>query len=678
MSLFAFPAFGQELPIWNKSAADEVRNRELAIMQANNLLFEGDQFFQEGNKGAAVKAYRQALSLIPPGPRSEGFRDATTQRFAEAATGQAADLMKAGQQAEARSLVTEVLDPSIAPTNKTAKKLREQLGDIEFTNPLDDEAHKAAVGKVSRLLQEGHDYLSIGNYDMATLRFSEVLGLDRTNTAARKGLGLTAKQMAAYQDAAYDQTRATAMRGVAEGWATPDPNRRAPNLSRPDDGGLLSSGTGSPSISRKLSTITIPEFSVVNVTIRDVVNLMTQNALEYDPEGRGINFVLSNEGAFDALGGITLQLKAVPLSEILRYVTNHFQAKSLVETAAVRIIPVADDQTSVISRQFTVPADFFSAAPLPGLGDGGDDPFGSGGDDGIQFQRVDPVEFLKQNGIPFPEGSSALFNPSNSTLLVTNTLPHLTLVEQLVDSYRRSAPKMASIDVTVIEISQENLNELGFDWLIGPFEMSSRRGLEIAGAGTGVEGADFPIQADTGGAFGGNSVTNGLRSGTSVLSRDGVSSILEGNRGNTAVGPSPGIFAATGTLTDPQFQVVLRALSQKKGVDLMVKPNVVAKSNQSARVEVVREFPYPTEYDPPELPQTVGSTDGGGGFPVTPANPTAFTTRNVGLTLQVDPVIGPDNFTVDLNLTPEFVRFEGFVNYGSPITTAVPLATGEV
>lgn len=46
----------------------------------------------------------------------------------------------------------------------------------------------------------------------------------------------------------------------------------------------------------------------------------------------------------------------------------------------------------------------------------------------------------------------------------------------------------------------------------------------------------------------------------------------------------------TTILTDPEFQVVIRALSQKKGVDLMTSPSVTTKPGQRAVVEVVREF----------------------------------------------------------------------------------------
>ena len=59
---------------------------------------------------------------------------------------------------------------------------------------------------------------------------------------------------------------------------------------------------------------------------------------------------------------------------------------------------------------------------------------------------------------------------------------------------------------------------------------------------------------------------------------------------------APGIFGLAGVFTDPQFQVVVRALNQKKGVDLLSAPKVTTKSGQRAIIEVVREFRYPTLY----------------------------------------------------------------------------------
>jgi len=116
---------------------------------------------------------------------------------------------------------------------------------------------------------------------------------------------------------------------------------------------------------------------------------------------------------------------------------------------------------------------------------------------------------------------------------------------------------------------------------------------------------------------------------------------------------------------------VMRGLSQKKGVDLMSAPSVTTKSGTRATMEVTREFIYPTEFDPPQLPQGGGGNvtlGGGGGTQIaTPTTPTAFEMRRTGVILEAEPTVGADGNTIELTLAPEVTEFDGFINYGSPI-----------
>ncbi|MGI9113886.1 MAG: type II secretion system protein GspD, partial [Chthoniobacterales bacterium] len=234
-----------------------------------------------------------------------------------------------------------------------------------------------------------------------------------------------------------------------------------------------------------------------------------------------------------------------------------------------------------------------------------------------------------------------------------------------------------------------NLKELGFDWLLGQFNIGNQRvfgGGGVSGNGTAVNGANFPFVTPGGNVVGQFPVTAGNRSGDFAISANAIDALILGTGGAATV--APGIFGLSGVFTDPQFQVVIRALNQKKGVDLLSAPRVTTKSGQRAVIEIVREFRYPTQFQPPQIPQTVGSNFGNsssifnpitgafsnsgnssGNFPVTPTTPTAFETRNTGVTLEVEPVVGPDGVTIDLNLIPQVVEFEGFINYGSPIQT---------
>jgi general secretion pathway protein D len=119
---------------------------------------------------------------------------------------------------------------------------------------------------------------------------------------------------------------------------------------------------------------------------------------------------------------------------------------------------------------------------------------------------------------------------------------------------------------------------------------------------------------------------------------------------------------------------VIHALNQKKGVDLLSAPSVTTKSGQRAIIEVVRELRYPRTYTQPQIPSiasTAGTSIIGGNTTVpvvvTPTTPQDWETRNTGVTLEVEPVVGGDATTIDLNLIPQVVEFEGFINYGSPI-----------
>jgi Flp pilus assembly secretin CpaC len=105
--------------------------------------------------------------------------------------------------------------------------------------------------------------------------------------------------------------------------------------------------------------------------------------------------------------------------------------------------------------------------------------------------------------------------------------------------------------------------------------------------------------------------------------------------------------AVGGIFTADQTARTLRTLSLVKA-DFFSNPSVVAKSGQKAKVETVRELRYPTEFNP--------SKDEPGKFV-----PTAFETRNVGVTLEVEGIIQDD--WIDLRIAPKIVNFLGFIDY---------------
>ena len=92
---------------------------------------------------------------------------------------------------------------------------------------------------------------------------------------------------------------------------------------------------------------------------------------------------------------------------------------------------------------------------------------------------------------------------------------------------------------------------------------------------------------------------------------------------------------------------------------------LVARSGQKATSESIHEFIYPTEFTPSALEEHIDKirdiqkAAGESGLCFNPSTPTAFETRNVGATLEVEPTLGQDNQTIDLRLVPEIICHTG-------------------
>ncbi|MDG2122858.1 MAG: hypothetical protein P8J87_04125, partial [Verrucomicrobiales bacterium] len=126
----------------------------------------------------------------------------------------------------------------------------------------------------------------------------------------------------------------------------------------------------------------------------------------------------------------------------------------------------------------------------------------------------------------------------------------------------------------------------------------------------------------------------------------------------------------------------LQKLITKKRATLNDSAYIVTRSGQRAKSESVKEWIYPTQLTPPEIPQKLSATIDPGATIKTHGSHTAFETRNVGTTVEIDPIIGADNVTIDVNIAPEIITLGG-TNYigqkeshvGQPIFYAVKDST---
>ena len=699
-------------------AQKEMIRRQNAVAQSDTLRNEGRDAYAKGDYKQAVDKYKEALQTLPDAPMVQDRRTYLTQVLADASTALGESYRKSGKYEEARALAADVL--AVDANNADAKRLEEYIDDPIRTNPALTFEHTQAVDEVRRLLYTAEGAYNLGKYDQAHSLYEDVIRRDPYNKAARRGMEQVAQARTDYYRAAYDQTRSQLLADVDKAWELSVP----PLITGDINPGTAVEGItgGATYILNKLKTIQIPVIDFEDTSVEEAIDFLRLRSIELDtgeldPNKKGINFVIrkprggaSGDAGLDAdaAGGLgaaqdpgalrikELRLRNVPLAEALKYICEQTKLRYKVDEFAVTLVPATETDEDLFTRSFRVPPDFLSklGGGAGGAADeGGADPFAEGAGGGTTrtlAPRKTETELLKDNGVKFPEGASAKFFAGSSTLLVRNTPTNLDLIEQIVTQLVGDTPKQVKISTKFVEISQENTDELGFDWIVSPFGLSANSvflGGGTVGSGQTRTNADFigtvagvtlpgvPAATNTNVT---DIVTAGTRSGDGAINRNSIDAVLNNpNRTAQSASPAPGIAALTGLFSDGQVQLIMRGLAQKKGTDLMTAPSITARSGEKALIEIIREFIYPTEYEPPELPNSIGGGGQGGGdvlggggagiFPVTPATPTSFETRNTGVTLEIEPTIGGNDFVIDLRFAPDIVEFEGFVNYGSPI-----------
>ncbi len=664
------------------TAEREIRRQEQLKNYAEDAIAKGQQAMKTQDYETAFAFYKSAVDVLPSGGEAAGSIRATAlEGFSQAAVKLAEQRISEGRFQDASTTVAVVLEDRYNPNYAPALALQAKLKDPTNYNKTLTPNFIANIEEVKQLLSEAQGFYQSGRYDLAQKRYEQVLNIDRYNIAARRGMELVDKARSNYADVAYNQSRGAMLLEVKDGWELPVRKFDVKGSSIIDQPQIDTRGTSA--INRKLDEIIIPRVDFNDATIREALDFLKQRAValdtsEQDPSRRGVNIVLKlAPDAPEAEQRISLSLTDIPLRVAIDYVAKAANLKLKIEPYAVVVVPQSEPTDILITKEYKVPPSFITALPAStdtasaGAGGGGINT--APGSMPSIAARSTARQFLEANGVTFPPGASANFLTSSSKLIVRNTQANLDVIDSLVEVQLQTPPSQVEIESKFLEVTQNNLNELGFDWLLGQFALPGGTGVYGGGGTQGFgqsinssrypfinQGTTLPVGASSATS---GPVTSGNRTGSSAISVNAVDALLFGS----PLGPAAGVFTLAGVFTNPQFQVVIRALSQSKGVDLVSSPKVTTKSGQRATIQIVREFRYPTEYDLPQVSATTGSTF----QPVIPTTPTAFDTKPVGITLEVEPTVGPDGFTIDLTLSPRVVEFDGFINYGSPINASV-------
>lgn len=686
----------------------EILKRQEDSKLAEQLVTTARRDLADKNLEGAYSNYLQALQITRSGAATEKQRTALISEFSKTGIDYANWLISNGRYQDAENTAKTILSLELNPTYKPAMQMLANLEQPGYYNRTVTPVFASKRDEVNALLNQAEGYYATGRNDLALKRYEQILNLDPYSIAARNGMEKVNKQRKTYYDSAYNETRSRMLWLTDRAWERPV--RKLTPAGRDTDGSSFGTNTAANSkdaINNKLNKIIIDRMDLEDASIREVVDTLKQKSRQLDnstddPKKKGVNIVLklaspaaapaqvdgqaaeipASESGVTEDTKISIALKNVPLIEAVRYLTELSGLKYKIEPFAVSIIPLTENTEELVTKEYRVPPGFIPASAGESTASGPTPGSQPSGDSNTRITgRRNATQYFTEQGVPFPSGAFAQYIASGSKLIVRNTQAAVDLIDTIVEGATGVAPTQVEIESKFVEISQNNLNELGFDWMLGPFSI----GGGVYGDGGTRAGAqelssqyyeNYPF-----GNLGTNPMTAGNRNGigtsyNSAITANSLNALLGGIPQGTNVA-SPGVFGIAGVFTNPQFQMVIRALSQQKGVDLMSAPKVTTKSGIKATIKVIREFPYPTEFNPPQVPppttgtQSTSATATSGivvtSGAVTPSTPSAFEKRDLGVSLEVEPQVGADNYTIDLSLSPEVVEFDGFVNYGSPI-----------
>ena len=259
------------------------------------------------------------------------------------------------------------------------------------------------------------------------------------------------------------------------------------------------------SIEKRMKEMMLPSVSFrPPATIIDAVDYFRQASKDYDrPEipvdQRGFNFVLQldkqltgsgesqnagkkDDNAFGAASeddaeGAAGDVPQVPninaanlsLDEALKLVCKVTGFKYKVQGSVVMVMPKGMTTDELVTRSYSVVDSFVdrmneasSSLKNEKSGDFG----GGGGDDnGTEDSEAQWKAYFEAMGVNWPQNSHITYIKAIGKLRVTNTEDQLSKLEEALTELNVT-PTNIEIETRFVEVAQEDLNSLGFEWLL--------------------------------------------------------------------------------------------------------------------------------------------------------------------------------------------------------------------
>jgi tetratricopeptide (TPR) repeat protein len=583
---------------------------------ARNIALDADKLGQEKQFNSAIEMCQKAIAIYPP----------------------------CKKRMEKRILLFKKQQKAVQyRTAATKDKLLPNIDDKDYN--------------IQIMLKQGDAYYKAEKYYQARERYEQVLLLDPYKLAAIERLRSANTKICR---AASPRKRAYTKERVAETqWKSVLPIK--PSTIAGESSTLSTSPiikvTSNDAIIKKLKNIIIPKIIFEDVSLPAAINHLRRISKQLDPEGVGVNIFLmlkkpgiedvvdtttdnggDNRGApgddlaedtfaedtttagagengdgedLNAIPTVTLRLlTSKSLGQVIHYVCKSAGVRYRIERYAVVVarknIALDDLETRIYPVEESV---------LSSVGD-------------------DLRQYFVDSGIAFPDGAKVIYDRRISRLIVTNTPDNLTKIEQLIHEQLNSPDPQVIIQAKFIEIEQNDLNELSFNYALS-------RSLGPGETGTASGKLEFDVN---------NRVTRSMS--------------------NTNV------FSYVTSKNGYDFAMQISAVDQANSTDLLASPRVVTMDGEEASIRMVREVYYPSDWG--EATTSTTTSDNSSSYTYISPTPEFDEPTELGIVLKVTPKVDMDRRTITLHMNPTVQTFMGWTDYSYDVVDPSGLVIHEV
>jgi len=422
----------------------------------------------------------------------------------------------------------------------------------------------------------------------------------------------------------------------------------------------------------KLQKLVFDDIEFEDATISSVISYLSARSKQVDPDNIGINLVLQMTPEEAAkVPKVNMSFERIPMSEAIRYLCQNSGLKYRVEEKAILIGTKSIDDMDI--RFFQVRAALVSTlsggtsdTEEAGAGAGAGKDAGAGGNDlvkkafGDNAKSTDTfktegaggqattkivntatsealMKYFNDRGVPFEEGSAIAYDKRAGKLIVKNTPENLRKLESLLRDLDIQTP-LVLIEAKIMEIAQNDLEELGFDWVLN--QNNSPSTYRVAKTEQILRNYYSADQINYSGP-----------SGTSTNPTDHTNNYTLVN--NIRVLPN--------VIKGFDVNLTVDAIQESGRSEILSSPKVIATSGTTAVIRMVTEMYFPQSWTDPDV--SIGNNT----FQYTPSYPEFGDPTDVGIRFEVTPTVSPNNYTISLHLNPQVVSLSSWTLYGYTI-----------